>query len=111
VARVDARRDNEPEWGERFRQAMWRTSNAPLRRGNEMGLLRNGPGAFSKTTHARALHCAVRFTARYHKDKDKTRCNLVNEQGNSTTSGLRARRTPTPARRSFIGSQEILNNT
>jgi cardiolipin synthase A/B len=43
---VEALRGNEQEQGERFRRAMWRTSNAPLRHGNEIGLLKNGPAAF-----------------------------------------------------------------
>jgi phosphatidylserine/phosphatidylglycerophosphate/cardiolipin synthase-like enzyme len=46
VAHVDTRRGEEQEQGGRFRQAMWRTSNAPLRHGNEIGLLKNGPAAF-----------------------------------------------------------------
>jgi phosphatidylserine/phosphatidylglycerophosphate/cardiolipin synthase-like enzyme len=46
VARVDARRGAEQEQGGRFRQAMWRTSNAPLRHGNAIGLLENGPAAY-----------------------------------------------------------------
>jgi hypothetical protein len=43
---VEALRGNEQEQGGRFRRAMWRTSNAPLRHGNEIGLLKNGPAAF-----------------------------------------------------------------
>ena len=46
MARVDARRGAEQEQGGRFRQAMWRTSNAPLRHGNAIGLLKNGPAAY-----------------------------------------------------------------
>jgi cardiolipin synthase A/B len=46
VARMDARRDNEQEQSGRFQQAMWRTSNAPLRHGNEIGLLKNGPATY-----------------------------------------------------------------
>ncbi len=43
---MQARRGEGQEQGSRFQQAMWRTSNAPLRRGNEIGLLKNGPAAF-----------------------------------------------------------------
>jgi cardiolipin synthase len=43
---MDARRANEQEQSGRFRQAMWRTSEAPLREGNEIGLLKNGPAAY-----------------------------------------------------------------
>jgi cardiolipin synthase A/B len=43
---MDARRDNEQEQSGRFQQAMWRTSNAPLRHGNEIGLLKNGPATY-----------------------------------------------------------------
>jgi cardiolipin synthase A/B len=46
VAHMDARRGNEQEQGGRFQQAMWRTSGAPLRHGNEIGLLKNGPATF-----------------------------------------------------------------
>jgi cardiolipin synthase A/B len=43
---MDARRADEQERGGRFRRAMWRTSDAPLRHGNEIGLLKNGPAAY-----------------------------------------------------------------
>jgi cardiolipin synthase len=43
---MEALRGNEQEQGGRFRQAMWRTSNALLRHGNEIGLLKNGPAAY-----------------------------------------------------------------
>ena len=43
---MDTRRADEQDRGERFRRAMWRTSNAPLRHGNEVGLLKNGPNAY-----------------------------------------------------------------
>ena len=43
---METLRGSEQEQGGRFRQAMWRTSNAPLRYGNEVGLLKNGPAAY-----------------------------------------------------------------
>jgi cardiolipin synthase len=43
---MEARRGDEREQGGRFQQAMWRTSNAPLRHGNEVGLLKNGPATY-----------------------------------------------------------------
>src|SRR3712207_4830719 len=46
VAHMEARRGDVQEQGGRFQQVMWRTSNAPLRHSNEIGLLKNGPAAF-----------------------------------------------------------------
>jgi cardiolipin synthase A/B len=46
VARMDTRRGAEQAKGERFERAMWRTSDAPLRHGNEIGLLKNGPATY-----------------------------------------------------------------
>jgi cardiolipin synthase len=46
VARMDARRGAKQAKGERFERAMWRTSDAPLRHGNEIGLLKNGPATY-----------------------------------------------------------------
>src|ERR671910_917250 len=43
---METLRGSEQEQGGRFRQAMWRTSNAPLRYGTEVGLLKNGPAAY-----------------------------------------------------------------
>jgi cardiolipin synthase len=43
---MDARIYEDPERGGRFRRAMWRTSDAPLRTGNEVELLKNGPAAY-----------------------------------------------------------------
>ena len=39
-------RGNGQENRGRFQRALWRTSEAPLRQGNEVGLLKNGPAAF-----------------------------------------------------------------
>ena len=50
MARMDARRGDEQDQGGRLqramRRAMRRTSDAPLRHGNEIGLLKNGPAAY-----------------------------------------------------------------
>jgi cardiolipin synthase A/B len=46
VARMDLRLGSQQEQGGRFQQAMWRTSDAPLRYGNEIGLLKNGPATY-----------------------------------------------------------------
>jgi cardiolipin synthase len=43
---MDARPGDQQVRGGRFERAMWRTSDAPLRHGNEIGLLKNGPAAF-----------------------------------------------------------------
>jgi len=43
---MHAWRGNEQVNGERFERAMWRTSEAPLREGNEIGLLKNGPATY-----------------------------------------------------------------
>jgi cardiolipin synthase A/B len=43
---MNARRGDEQGRGERFERAMWRTSNAPLRHGNEIRLLKNGPATY-----------------------------------------------------------------
>jgi hypothetical protein len=43
---MDSRSGSQQEQGGRFQQAMWRTSDAPLRHGNEIGLLKNGPATY-----------------------------------------------------------------
>ena len=43
---MEALRGNEQEQVGRFQRAMWRTSDAPLRHGNEIGLLKNGPATY-----------------------------------------------------------------